>query len=95
MSNRARRPHRRKNGDVAMFPETTPMSIYEQLEAAMMAWKHEIHFEELGAGVYAVVCTCPFEAPAPYGLEQAEKIKEQHYARWHVIPDPMGAKYRV
>jgi len=98
VSNHARRP--RVFGPKDLFPSTTPLSAGEKrnlakLGRALMKLKHDCRIEDIGFRTFAVVCSCGFEAAAPFGERQAERIREQHYARWHVIPDPMGAKYRA
>ena len=57
--------------------------------------KHEVTFDEVGPQMFAVICTCGFQAMAPFGETHAERIKEAHFFRYRLIPDPRGAKYRA
>ncbi len=57
--------------------------------------KHDVTLEEIGTDLFAVYCTCGFSAPAPFGEVQAERIKESHFFRYRLIPDPRGATYRA
>jgi hypothetical protein len=94
VSNRPRK-HRIITAD-HLFPKKTPPSIFEQMfTASKMRAHHEIEIREIGPRIFEVLCTeeCGFAAPA-YGEEHAARIKENHYARFHVIHDPLGAKYR-
>jgi hypothetical protein len=95
MSNRPRKRPRVLTAD-QLFPKRTPASIFDQIfTAAKMRAPHKIDLVEIGPRIYEVRCTieCGFVAPA-YGEEHAARIKENHYARFHVIHDPLGAKYR-
>lgn len=79
-----------------MFPKKMPASIFDEIFiAAKMHAPHKIDLREIGPSVYEVICTaeCGFAAPA-YSEEHAARIRENHYARFHVIHDPLGAKYR-
>lgn len=94
MSNRPKR--RRTITAGALFPTRTPTSIFEEMfETSKMRARHKIEIREIGPRIFEVLCTteCGFAAPA-YGEEHAARIKENHYARFHVISDPLGAKYR-
>ncbi len=91
MSNR---PKRRVINVKRLFPTKTPITAYEMFSAIMMRAKHRAEYRELGDRMGEVDCTCGFVMPAPFGEPQAAVIIEEHYARFHVIPDPMGAKYR-
>lgn len=93
MSNRPKK-HRVLGAD-AMFPTKTPFSVYDLFMASKMKAPHKIDVVEIGPRIYEVRCTveCGFTAPA-YGEEHAARIKENHYARFHVITDPLGARYR-
>jgi hypothetical protein len=88
------RPHRRVTAD-RLFPKKTPMSIFDLFLRSKMHAPHKIEIREIGDRVYEVLCTkeCGFVAPA-YGEEHAARLRENHYARFHVIADPLGAKYR-
>ena len=57
--------------------------------------KHDVTFEEIGPSMFAVYCSCGFSAPAPFGEQHAERVKEAHLFRYKVIADPRGAKYRA
>jgi hypothetical protein len=79
-----------------IFPTKTPASVFDEIFiAAKMHAPHKIETMEIGPRIFEVRCTteCGFVAPA-YGEEHAARIRENHYARFHVIPDPLGAKYR-
>ena len=95
MSNRPkRRPRVLTAKD--MFPQKTPASIFDEIFiASKMHAPHKVEWLEIGPRIYEVRCTaeCGFVAPA-YGEEHRARIVENHYARFHVIPDPLGAKYR-
>jgi hypothetical protein len=91
MSNRAKRPPKYQT----IFPTKTPRSIFELHDELMMSINHTIHFEDHGWGHIAVVCTCGFDVSTPWGEQMAERIKENHYAYYKIIPDPLGAKYRA
>lgn len=91
MSNKAKRPP----GYLQMFPDVTPRSIFELHEKLMKRMKHVVHIEDHGWRHFAVACTCGFDAPAPFGEQQAQRIKENHLARYGQGHDPMGAKYRA
>jgi hypothetical protein len=56
--------------------------------------RHEAHYIEIGDRMGEVDCTCGFVMPCPFGEGQGAKTIEEHYAAFHVIPDPLGAKYR-
>lgn len=97
MSNHAKRRVRTLS---RLFPSRT---LPTPMEAAFLALKakmdHRIDFVEIGARVIELRCTCGWVDAAPFGEEQAEKMRERHYALFHVIPDPLagkqGAKYRA
>jgi len=89
VSNRAKRP----KGYRQLFPNTTPMSIFELHERLMKRAKHVAIVEDMGWRHFKVVCVCGFAAPAPFGERQAQRIRDHHLARYGVAPDPMGAKY--
>lgn len=93
MSNHARR--RRVFTSADLFPRTTRPTPGQMFSALMMRAKHDCHYEELGERMGALMCTCGFELPIPFGQPQYELEKEKHYAMFHVIPDPMGARYRA
>jgi hypothetical protein len=79
-----------------MFPRKMPASIFDEIFiASKMHAPHKIELREIGPRIYEVMCTeeCGFVAPA-YGEEHAERIKLNHYSRFHVIPDVLGSKYR-
>lgn len=89
-----RRP--RVLGPEDMFPKKMPASIFDEIFiASKMHATHKIELREIGPRIYEVMCTaeCGFVAPA-YGEEHAERIKENHYSRFHVISDVLGSKYR-
>jgi hypothetical protein len=93
MSNHARRRVIRAN---QLFPKVTPASVHEaRLTRQLMRATHEPVYIEIGERMGEVNCTCGFVQPAPFGEPQGEIIIEQHLAFFHVIPDPMGAKYRA
>lgn len=77
-----------------LFPTTTPRTALEVFDALMMRVKHKAEYRELGERMGEVDCNCGFVMPCPFGEPQAAVVIEEHYARYHVIPDPMGAKYR-
>ncbi len=88
--------HRRIITADQIFPKKTPASTFDEMFiAAKMKARHEIDIREIGPRIFEVICTaeCGFSAPA-YGEEHAARLKENHYARFHVIHDPLGAKYR-
>ena len=95
MSNRPRR--RRVVTPAHIFPTRTPRSIYEELSNALEERvrrdPHRCELIEHLANTWEVTCSCGFVAPAPFGLHQAERIRESHWSRFRVIPDTMGAKY--
>lgn len=91
MSNR---PRRRVVSPKHLFPTRTPLTAYEVFDELMMKVKHRAEYRELGERMGEVDCTCGFVMPCPFGEPQAAVVIEEHYARFHVIPDPMGAKYR-
>ena len=79
-----------------LFPKKTPRSTFDEIFiASKMHAPHKIEIREIGTRIYEVMCTaeCGFVAPA-YGEEHAERLRENHYSRFHVIPDVLGAKYR-
>ena len=79
-----------------IFPKKTPASQFDEIFiASKMHAPHKIDVREIGPRIYEVMCTveCGFVAPA-YGVEHAARIRENHLARFHVIHDPLGAKYR-
>ncbi len=78
-----------------IFPTRTPPTALEVFDALMMRVKHKAEYRELGERMGEVDCTCGFVMPVPFGEPQAAIVIEEHYARYHVIPDPMGAKYRA
>jgi hypothetical protein len=91
MSNRPKKPANYRQ----LFPSRTPLqSIFELHEKLMKRATHVVHIEDHGWRHFAVVCTCGYDAPAPFGEQQAEHIKENHLARYGLIKDPLGAKYR-
>ncbi len=92
MSNHARR--RRVLGPRDLFPRTLALRPDQVLNALLMKATHEAHYIELGERMGEVDCTCGFVMPCPYGEPQAAKTIEEHYAAFHVIPDPLGAQYR-
>ena len=84
-----------------LFPTKTPMTLAERvaihLDAQIKRDKHDIHYEELGRDGFSigyVECTCGFVLQSPFGEPQGAKQIEEHRARFRVIHDPMGAKYR-
>lgn len=85
---------RRRISPKHLFPLTTPRTALEVFDSLMMRVKHKAEYRELGDRMGEVDCSCGFVMPAPFGEPQAAVIIEEHYARYHVIPDPMGAKYR-
>ena len=85
---------RRRISPKHLFPLTTPRTALEVFDSLMMRVKHKAEYRELGDRMGEVDCSCGFVMPAPFGAPQAAVIIEEHYARFHVIPDPMGAKYR-
>ena len=91
MSNR---PHRRRVTPSHLFPTRYALRPDEVFNTLMMRVRHEAHYVELGERMGEVDCTCGYVIPCPYGEPQAAKAIEEHYAAFHVIPDPMGAKYR-
>lgn len=95
MSNRPKkRP--RVLGPQDMFPQKMPASTFDEIFlASKMHAPHKIELLEIGPRIFEVRCTteCGFVAPA-YGEEHAARIRENHLARFHVIHDPLGAKYR-
>lgn len=104
MSNRAhRRPIRRNSGDaaiddVARFERLAQLKDYYDGHRTTFFLGHGTHdvvCEEIGPGMYSVHCPCGFEAPAPFGEQHAERVKEAHLFRYKVIADPRGAKYRA
>jgi len=79
-----------------MFPKSMPASSLDEIFiASKMHAPHKIEIREIGPRIYEVICTteCGFVAPA-YGEEHAERLRENHYSRFHVIPDVLGSKYR-
>ena len=79
-----------------MFPKKMPASIFDEIFiASKMHAHHKIELREIGPRIFEVMCTaeCGFVAPA-YGEEHAARIRDNHYSRFHVIADPLGAKYR-
>lgn len=84
-----------------LFPTKTPMTLAEQiaiqLDAQIKRSRHVCEYEELGndsLSVGYIHCTCGFILQSPFGYAQGAKQIEEHLARFHVIADPMGAKYR-
>jgi hypothetical protein len=99
MSNHAKKP--RVVAAKRLFPMKTPLTLAEriaiQLDAQIKRDKHDCHYVELGndsLSVGYVECTCGFVLQSPFGEPQGAKQVEEHRARFHVIHDPMGAKYR-
>lgn len=92
MSNHARR--RRVIRADQLFPKRVMPSPLEMFNAIMMRAKHKAEYRELGERMGEVDCTCGFVMPAPFGEPQAAQIIEEHYAVFHVIHNPIGAKYR-
>ena len=76
------------------FPTRTPMSRFEVPEF-MGHQRHDAIVVEGEAHIYAVECSCGYRAPAPFGIEMAIRILENHLSRYGLSPDPMGARYRV
>ena len=79
-----------------MFPKRMPASVFDEIFlASKMHATHKVELCEIGPRIFEVRCTaeCGFVAPA-YGEEHAERIRNNHLARFHVISDPLGAKYR-
>jgi hypothetical protein len=79
-----------------LFPKKTPRSTFDEIFiASKMKAHHEVSVREIGPRIFEVICTaeCGFSAPA-YGEEHAARIKKNHLARFHVIHDPLGARYR-
>ena len=76
------------------FPTSTPMSRYEVPEI-MGNFRHDAIVVEGEAHIFAVECSCGYRAAAPFGVEMAVRILENHLYRYGLSPDPMGAKYRV
>jgi hypothetical protein len=68
----------------------TELALLKQLAKA----KHVAEYRELGPSMGEVDCSCGFVFPCPFGEHQGAKVIEDHYARFHVIHDPLGAKYR-
>ena len=97
MSNKARKP--RVVNVTNLFPTKTPMTIAEKvavmLDAQVRRAKHDAHYEDVGPNMGFVKCTCGFIIMAPFGEAQGAIMIEEHYARFHVIADPLGAKYRA
>lgn len=56
---------------------------------------HVVAIIEHDGDTHEVTCSCGFVSPAWGGERHAQKIKEQHLARFKKGPDPMGAKYRA
>jgi hypothetical protein len=77
------------------FPTTTPMSRYEVAEIMGKFGRHDAIVVEGEAHIFAVECSCGYRAGAPFGVEMAIRILENHLSRYGLAPDPMGAKYRV
>ena len=97
MSNRPKR----RIVPARLFPTRTPMTEAERLMARLSAQvrrdRHDCHYVELGndsMSVGYVECTCGFVIQSPFGYAQGAKQVEDHRARFHVIHDPLGAKYR-
>jgi len=76
------------------FPTHTPMSRFEVPEF-MGHQRHDAVVVEGEAHIFAVECSCGYRAPAPFGVEMALRILENHLSRYGLIPDPMGAQYRL
>ena len=72
-----------------------PMSRFEVAKIMGAFGRHDVLLVEGEAHIFAVECSCGFRAPAPFGVEQATRILEQHLARYGLAPDPMGARYRT
>lgn len=94
-------PKRRIIAPKKFFPAKTPLTLAEQmairLDAQIRRDKHDCHYVELGNDAITlgyVECTCGFVIQSPFGEPQGAKQVEEHRARFHVIHDPMGAKYR-
>lgn len=99
MSNRAKR--RRVFSPKNIFPTKTPLTIAEQvaikLDAQIRRDRHDAHYVELGndsLSIGYIECTCGFVLQSPWGYAQGAAQVEDHLARFHVIHDPLGAKYR-
>lgn len=76
------------------FPTRTPWSRFE-VPKFMGHQRHDAVVVEGDAHIYAVECSCGYRAPAPFGIEMALRILENHLSRYGLAPDPMGAKYRL
>ena len=94
-------PKRRVIAPTRLFPTNTPLTLAEQmairLDAQIRRDKHDCHYVELGNDqitIGYVECTCGFVLQSPFGEPQGAKQIEDHRARFHVIHDPLGAKYR-
>jgi hypothetical protein len=96
MSNRPKKP--RVVNVTNLFPTKTLMTPAERvavmLDSQLRRAKHDAHYEDVGPNMGQVSCTCGFIIPAPFGEAQGAIMIEDHYARFHVIHDPLGAKYR-
>ncbi len=84
-----------------IFPQTTPVNatfeklVAEGLRQRMKNDPHNVALIELGFNTYEVNCSCGFVAPAPFGEQHAERIKENHLFRMGRGLDPLGARYRA
>jgi hypothetical protein len=74
---------------------TGQINVGALIKQLRMRAQHKAHIEDLGHNFFAVVCTCGFDEIAPFGEEQATAMIDMHYAEYHVIPSPIGAKYRI
>lgn len=96
MSNHARK--KRVMRVESIFPMKTQMTAAERmamiLDSQLRRAKHDAHYEDVGPHMGQVSCTCGFTIAAPFGEAQGAIMIEDHYARFHVIKDPLGAKYR-
>lgn len=97
MSNRPKR----RITPARLFPTRTPLTLAEimaiRLDAQVRRDKHDCHYVELGNDQISlgyIECTCGFVLQSPFGEAQGAKQVEEHRARFRVIHDPMGAKYR-